>query len=242
MAEQLTDDQIAEFKEAFSLFDKDGDGRDQWKSVLVVPFLFNCLIRLNLRLMFSTRCYIIVKTSNHLLDPWFINWVRPKTSFELLHERGSYSSVNLSGKNEGKISFLEAINNAKVIRLSSSKGKYPANSTNRITPHDHKSAVAPSELLAPQEPRSWEFHKLYEASHHPGKICIYNKESRSTSNNKPNKRFGSNILCATVVELPLDPGDKLPCYGNNQQHSLVAENISVPHPPSFDHERRLNNN
>ncbi|CAL9127696.1 unnamed protein product, partial [Musa textilis] len=27
MAEQLTDDQIAEFKEAFSLFDKDGDGQ-----------------------------------------------------------------------------------------------------------------------------------------------------------------------------------------------------------------------
>jgi len=26
MAEQLTDDQISEFKEAFSLFDKDGDG------------------------------------------------------------------------------------------------------------------------------------------------------------------------------------------------------------------------
>lgn len=26
MADQLTDDQIAEFKEAFSLFDKDGDG------------------------------------------------------------------------------------------------------------------------------------------------------------------------------------------------------------------------
>ena len=26
MAEQLTEDQIAEFKEAFSLFDKDGDG------------------------------------------------------------------------------------------------------------------------------------------------------------------------------------------------------------------------
>ncbi|KAF7036290.1 hypothetical protein CFC21_047001, partial [Triticum aestivum] len=25
MADQLTDDQIAEFKEAFSLFDKDGD-------------------------------------------------------------------------------------------------------------------------------------------------------------------------------------------------------------------------
>jgi Ca2+-binding EF-hand superfamily protein len=27
MAEQLTSDQIAEFKEAFSLFDKDGDGK-----------------------------------------------------------------------------------------------------------------------------------------------------------------------------------------------------------------------
>ncbi|KAG6539173.1 hypothetical protein ZIOFF_004326 [Zingiber officinale] len=34
MAEQLTDDQIAEFKEAFSLFDKDGDGQAevQWSS------------------------------------------------------------------------------------------------------------------------------------------------------------------------------------------------------------------
>ena len=27
MVDQLTDDQIAEFKEAFSLFDKDGDGK-----------------------------------------------------------------------------------------------------------------------------------------------------------------------------------------------------------------------
>jgi hypothetical protein len=27
MVEQLTEDQIAEFKEAFSLFDKDGDGK-----------------------------------------------------------------------------------------------------------------------------------------------------------------------------------------------------------------------
>ncbi|CAL9176457.1 unnamed protein product, partial [Musa hybrid cultivar] len=33
MAEQLTDDQIAEFKEAFSLFDKDGDGQ-----TLSIPF------------------------------------------------------------------------------------------------------------------------------------------------------------------------------------------------------------
>jgi calmodulin len=29
MADQLTEEQIAEFKEAFSLFDKDGDGESQ---------------------------------------------------------------------------------------------------------------------------------------------------------------------------------------------------------------------
>lgn len=29
MADQLTEEQIAEFKEAFSLFDKDGDGTSQ---------------------------------------------------------------------------------------------------------------------------------------------------------------------------------------------------------------------
>lgn len=34
MAEQLTEEQIAEFKEAFSLFDKDGDG------IFVFFFLF----------------------------------------------------------------------------------------------------------------------------------------------------------------------------------------------------------
>ena len=31
MADQLTEEQIAEFKEAFSLFDKDGDGEFSWK-------------------------------------------------------------------------------------------------------------------------------------------------------------------------------------------------------------------
>ncbi|KAJ6755527.1 GTP-BINDING PROTEIN RAB6 [Salix purpurea] len=30
MADQLTDDKISEFKEAFSLFDKDGDGRQSF--------------------------------------------------------------------------------------------------------------------------------------------------------------------------------------------------------------------
>jgi hypothetical protein len=40
MVEQLTEEQIAEFKEAFSLFDKDGDGKyvalfsDCWYSVV----------------------------------------------------------------------------------------------------------------------------------------------------------------------------------------------------------------
>jgi calmodulin len=34
MADQLTDEQISEFKEAFSLFDKDGDG-----IVSQIPFL-----------------------------------------------------------------------------------------------------------------------------------------------------------------------------------------------------------
>ncbi|RZS15944.1 hypothetical protein BHM03_00047870 [Ensete ventricosum] len=39
MAEQLTDDQISEFKEAFSLFDKDGDGQT-FSIPLFSPFFF----------------------------------------------------------------------------------------------------------------------------------------------------------------------------------------------------------
>lgn len=35
MADQLTDDQISEFKEAFSLFDKDGDGQ-----LFTIPNIF----------------------------------------------------------------------------------------------------------------------------------------------------------------------------------------------------------
>ena len=45
MADQLTDDQIAEFKEAFSLFDKDGDGS--------IPSLFS----------FNMYYYMICTTS-----------------------------------------------------------------------------------------------------------------------------------------------------------------------------------
>ncbi|CAL9137011.1 unnamed protein product [Musa textilis] len=43
MTEQLTDDQIAEFKEAFSLFDKDGDG-----PILSIPFCCHPLLPLDL--------------------------------------------------------------------------------------------------------------------------------------------------------------------------------------------------
>jgi hypothetical protein len=39
MADQLTEEQIAEFKEAFSLFDKDGDGE--------YPFFFVDLCRID---------------------------------------------------------------------------------------------------------------------------------------------------------------------------------------------------
>ncbi|WVY93886.1 hypothetical protein V8G54_032974 [Vigna mungo] len=38
MADQLTDDQIAEFKEAFSLFDKDGDGLSPQIPLCLFPF------------------------------------------------------------------------------------------------------------------------------------------------------------------------------------------------------------
>lgn len=38
MADQLTDDQISEFKEAFSLFDKDGDGSISFFSIILCVF------------------------------------------------------------------------------------------------------------------------------------------------------------------------------------------------------------
>lgn len=38
MAEQLSEEQIAEFKEAFSLFDKDGDGKQVWDEPTVFCF------------------------------------------------------------------------------------------------------------------------------------------------------------------------------------------------------------
>lgn len=41
MADQLTDDQISEFKEAFSLFDKDGDGQyPRFDCIKYISFFF----------------------------------------------------------------------------------------------------------------------------------------------------------------------------------------------------------
>ena len=45
MAEQLTDKQIAEFKEAFSLFDRDGDGEILFPSVSSVSVLYVIVYR-----------------------------------------------------------------------------------------------------------------------------------------------------------------------------------------------------
>ena len=40
MADQLTEEQIAEFKEAFSLFDKDGDGTITTKELGIIVKMF----------------------------------------------------------------------------------------------------------------------------------------------------------------------------------------------------------
>ena len=54
MADQLTDDQISEFKEAFSLFDKDGDG-----SIL------------SDRSSFQSICLLVIWYLDRLVnDPW----------------------------------------------------------------------------------------------------------------------------------------------------------------------------
>lgn len=57
MAEQLTEEQISEFKEAFSLFDKDGDG-----IYLISCLFFNRLFiaSLNLDLLFSSFSLMII--------------------------------------------------------------------------------------------------------------------------------------------------------------------------------------
>ncbi len=44
MVEQLTEDQIAEFKEAFSLFDKDGDGTFVFFLISLLMTMLACFI------------------------------------------------------------------------------------------------------------------------------------------------------------------------------------------------------
>ncbi len=56
-----------------------------------------------------------------------------------INTKGQITTKNSSMKNGKMLTFLY-----RFIILLSSKGKYPASSTNSITPHDHTSAVAPS--------------------------------------------------------------------------------------------------
>jgi hypothetical protein len=76
MADQLTDDQIAEFKEAFSLFDKDGDGKDAYpfpsslavccclRSVCAVLWNRSCRVQYALRFRMRYMVYLVLARSS----------------------------------------------------------------------------------------------------------------------------------------------------------------------------------
>jgi Ca2+-binding EF-hand superfamily protein len=55
MSEQLTEEQIAEFKEAFSLFDKDGDGIVVFSTLFC--FLVFCFSQVKIYIGFSRSCF-----------------------------------------------------------------------------------------------------------------------------------------------------------------------------------------
>ena len=55
MADQLTEEQIAEFKEAFSLFDKDGDGTITTKELGTVNISLRLCSRLTPFIIFSLK-------------------------------------------------------------------------------------------------------------------------------------------------------------------------------------------
>ncbi|CAL9171848.1 unnamed protein product [Musa hybrid cultivar] len=61
MAEQLTDDQIAEFKEAFSLFDKDGDGLNPPGSHFVLHLFFTTGSVPNLKVRIKVSFILLYK-------------------------------------------------------------------------------------------------------------------------------------------------------------------------------------
>lgn len=81
MAEQLTDDQIAEFKEAFSLFDKDGDGL-----ILSIPFCCHPLLPLDLCSCCALMVFLyLVSTflrSDLVFDPTITGYVYTKKRLE----------------------------------------------------------------------------------------------------------------------------------------------------------------
>lgn len=76
MADQLTDDQISEFKEAFSLFDKDGDGLI-WSLWLLFWFLshFSRSIRINLLIFFHFYCCFPCALDPVPLIRFFFYWI-----------------------------------------------------------------------------------------------------------------------------------------------------------------------
>jgi len=59
MADQLTDDQISEFKEAFSLFDKDGDGKILSLVLVFFFFFFLNFFYLILFLLFDYGLFVM---------------------------------------------------------------------------------------------------------------------------------------------------------------------------------------
>nr|CAA66148.1 CaMF [Fagus sylvatica] len=76
MADQLTDDQISEFKEAFSLFDKDGDGCITTKELGTV---MRSLARTQLRQSCRTLINEVDRDGNGTIDfPEFLNLMARK--------------------------------------------------------------------------------------------------------------------------------------------------------------------
>lgn len=84
MADQLTDEQISEFKEAFSLFDKDGDGAQLFFFFYRPPFcVFVCVISYILALV-VIHFVLCVYAMIHYF-PFRIFPLRFQYGFDLFH-------------------------------------------------------------------------------------------------------------------------------------------------------------